>query len=142
MYKLFIDSIIPTFKAGIVFILFFLAGCATEEISEEAQAEASMLPPIQNHSTRLTDNSLPTTVKFDNFKDAKFYFDPTSLSFIGNRLFLKLSRNEKEVLYLGEIDANSIFYINIQIRLDDSELHYELFTNNDNDITQFGVVKL
>ena len=128
-------------KATIIPILLSLHGCAAEETATTAGGQAADVQ-AESTSTLLADNKLPIGLDFANFKDTRFDLDPSSLPLNGSRLFLKLSRAGNEVLYLGEIDRFLAFSIAVQIRLDDTQLFYELFTNDVSDPTQFGVVNL
>ncbi len=128
-------------KVSVIPILLSLHGCAGEETATTADGQAAEVP-AQSSSTLLIDNKLPPGVEFANFKDASFHLDPSSLLLNGSRLFLKLSRSGNEVLYLGEIDRFRTFSIAVQIRLDDTQLFYELFTDDLDDLTQFGVINL
>lgn len=120
----------------VVVILFFLSlyACGGEENADTSAAS--------EHSSRLTDNNVPAGMSFTNFKHETFSMDPSLLALSGNRLFLKLNRQEGEVLFLGEIDRYRPFSISVEVRLHDTQLHYELFTDDVNDNTQFGVISL
>ncbi len=123
-----------TWKLAVISLLLSLYACAGEETSSPATTQAG--------STLLADNKLPAELDFANFKHTTFYLDPSSLSFQGSKLFLKLSRIGNEVLYLGEIDRYLVFSIAVQIRLDDTQLFYEIFSNDVEDPGQFGVINL
>ncbi len=131
-----------TRKVAVIPILLLLYGCAAEETTPSADGQAAVNVPTASSSTLLVDNKLPAGLDFANFREANFTLDPSSLPLSGSRLFLKLSRTGNEVLYLGEIDRFLAFSIEVQVRLDDTQLFYELFTNDVNDATQFGVVEL
>jgi len=121
-------------KVAIISILLSLTACTREE--------SSTLPVTQTTSTKLVNNTISTELNFSNFKDTTFYLDPFALPFSGEKLFLKLSGENNKILFMGEIDRYRAFSIKIQIRLDDTQLYYELFTNDVSDITQFGVINL
>lgn len=130
-----------TRKVTIIPILLSLLGCAAEETATTVDGQAVDVQ-AESTGTLLADNQLPAGLDFANFKDTSFYLDPSSLALSGSRLFLKLSRTGNKVLYLGEIDRFLAFSITVQIRLDDTQLFYELFTNDVSDSTHFGVVNL
>lgn len=130
-----------TRKVTIIPILLSLLGCAAEENATTVDGQAADVQ-AESTGTLLADNQLPVGLDFANFKDTSFYLDPSSLALSGSRLFLKLSRTGNKVLYLGEIDRFLAFSITVQIRLDDTQLFYELFTNDVSDSTHFGVVNL
>jgi len=95
-----------------------------------------------NQSTLMTDNPVSQGTSFSNFKSIAFTLEPASLPISGDRLFLKLNHQNGNVIYLGEIDRYRQFSINVEIKLDETQLLYELFTNNASDDTTFGVVSL
>lgn len=119
--------------ALIVTLLLTACGASTEEKSEEV--------PIEK-STLLKKNSVPSDASFANFDTTSVSIDPSALPFVGNNLFLKLAHADGEVIYLGQIDRFSIFSIDVDIKLDTTQLNYELFTSDENDDTHFGVVTL
>lgn len=111
-----------------------LSGCG-----EEKESSATATTTELASSTRLSENTLPTGMDFSNFKDATVSIDPSALSLIGNRIFLKLSRDNNELLYLGEIDRYQVLSISVQVPLSDTKLFYEIFTDNTIDQTIFGI---
>jgi hypothetical protein len=119
---------------AIILLVLSLAGCSKEETPNA--------PVTSVHSTKLVDNPAPAEMNFANFKSKTFSIDTSLLAFSGDRLFLKLNRQQGEVLFLGEINRYRPFSMTVEIRLDDTQLHYELFTNDINDDTQVGVTFL
>lgn len=117
----------------------FLQACQGGGSSDSEQGENN---DTQLNSTRLSDNLISENTNFYNFKDTTIRFDPSSLAFSGDRLYLKINRDNEEVLYLGEIDRYLLFTVKIHTPLDESLLYYEVFTNDINDTTQFGVIEL
>lgn len=118
----------------IVSIMISIYGCGKEEKDESV--------PSSITSTKLSENSVISGLIFSNFKSTNFILDPSELYFSGDKLFLKINRDNNEVLYLGEINRFRVFSINLQVRLSDTKIHYELFTNDISDNTLTGVINL
>lgn len=121
-------------KAVVIILLLTFYGCAEEEISAA--------PTSQNTSSLLADNPLPAGTSFDNFKTKNITIDPSALALSGDRIFLKLSSQSGDILFLGEIERFRLFNLQVNLRLDEDLLNYELFTNNYNDATQYGLIIL
>jgi len=134
MKYFFPTKTIQSWKVACIIFILPLYGCGTEENTD------TPLPPEQ--STRLIDSNISTEMSFANFKNKTFSIDPAILTFSGNRIFLKLYRQGGEILFLGQINRYRPFTISVQIRLDDTQFHYELFTNDDDDTTQSGIISL
>jgi len=138
--KSYIDKLfINITKLSLIAFFVFMQGC---QQGDSAESDQEINKDTHLMSSRLSDNSISENTSFNNFKDTTIHFDPSPLAFNGDRLFLKINRDNKEVLYIGEINRYQLFRINIQIPLDDAQLYYEVFTNDINDITQFGVIEL
>lgn len=127
-------NVMQLFNLIVITLLLTLYGCAEEETSA-ALAK-------QNTSSLLADNPLPAGTSFANFRTKNFTIDPSALPFSGNRVFLKLSSQSGGVLFLGEIERFRPFNLKVHLRLDEDSLHYEIFTNDFNDATQYGVIIL
>lgn len=121
-------------KAVVITLLLTLYGCAEEEIPA--------VPTSQNTSSLLADNPMPVGTSFANFKNRNISINPSALAISGDRIFLKLSRQSGEVVFLGEIDRFSPFNLHVNLQLDDSYLNYEIFSNSSNDETLTGVISL
>ncbi|MEE8379183.1 MAG: hypothetical protein V3R49_02250 [Gammaproteobacteria bacterium] len=121
--------------AVVIFILLMMIACKKEE-------ELKVPSSTNNNSTRLIDGHAPVGASFTNFKSETFSIDPSQLPISGTRVFLKLTKPSGKVLFLGEIDRYRYFSINIDLRLDDEKLNYEIFTNDSSDETKFGTISL
>jgi len=139
MRHIFVTLAMLAWKATVILLVLSLYSCGAEGTST---MPSTVSAPAEHASFRLTDNKVPAGLNFANFKNARFSLDPSFLAFSGKRLFLKLQHQSGDLLYMGEIDRYRPFLITVVVRLDDTQLHYALFTNDDNDDTHFGVISL
>ena len=134
-------------KLTVISFILLIQGCKGGN-TEGSQANAESSQPSDESSkyiqtsTSLSNNPLSTRVGFSNYTNKTITLSPSSLEIIGDRLFLKLYRLSGDVLYLGEIDRYSDFELKVSLLLDDKFLNYELFTTDDRDETQQGVIIL
>ena len=121
-----------------ILVIATLFGC------KQGEETGSSSPSSQQNtsSSLLSDNKLPVEAVVDNFEMKTINIDPTMLPFGGNRLFLKLSLQSGEVLFLGEIDRFSPFTLQVDLLLDVSSVNYELFSDSPEDEMQTGVITL
>lgn len=116
-------------------------------------------------STRLCDNPLDASASFDNFEPTAPSIDIPGIvsaqAFVGSRIFLKISNSgdpaltpdgqpadgdqvagSQAVMFLGQVDARYTFSVPIHVPLAETEIHYEVFTDNLADATFFGEIAL
>jgi hypothetical protein len=120
---------------GTLVLISMLTSCIEEPPTNTVTHESSP-------SSLLNQNQVPSTSSFANFKAEVISIDPALIALAGSRLFLKLSDSSGEVLFLGEIDRYRLFSLPINIRLDEREIHYELFTEIPSDTIKYGVIAL
>ena len=127
-------------KIGVLmFLTVLLSGCGGGDADDKTSTTE---PALVQKSTSLISNTAPSGATFANYKSTTVSFDPSGLSFIGNRLFLKLNHHDGNVIYLGEINRFELFSIDIEVKQNISQINYETFTTDENDDTIFGVIQL
>jgi len=100
-------------------------------------------PTVLATSTALVDNPAPDNASFENFEVATLpSLSLDQHSFSGQHTFLKLSRTDGELLFLGEIDATRPYNLSVHLAPGDDRLLYEVFTESPLDKTIFGEVLL
>lgn len=125
---------IQAWRTVVISLFLSLYGCGGEEPASTT--------PTHVYSSLLTDNTVLSGSNFANFKLKKVTIDPSALPLSGSRIFLKLSRQTGDVLFLGEIERFHPFHLEVDLLLDDKSLSYELFSNDASDTTQSGVIPL
>jgi hypothetical protein len=130
------------FTHGIACLLLaLLGGCGGGDGgSQQSAGDGALLAPA---STALADNSAPAGVSFENFDVATV---PTltldQYVFSGQHIYLKLSRPDGDLLFLGEIDPTQPYDLSVHLVPGDDRLRYEVFTESPLDDTVFGEILL
>lgn len=99
-------------------------------------------------STSLSDNPLTGIVSLDNFATSNVQLTVGQIitqrlvTFSGDHTFLKLARSDGEVLFLGEVDSDQPLELLVDLPVDSSRIHYEIFTESALDDTLFGEIVL
>ena len=125
------------YRLALISLFLLMHACGTQEDTTDVTTTVNT-----NVSSLLTDNPLASAKDFNNFQNKTIAIDPSALPLSGNRLFLKLYRDNNDIIFLGEIDRFSLFSIEINILLDVESLNYEIFSNDNSDIAQFGMITL
>jgi hypothetical protein len=100
-------------------------------------------PTSLSTSTALVDNPAPKTASFENFDVATVPSLPLDqYTFSGQHTFVKLSRMDGELLFLGEVDPTRPYDLAVHLATGDDGLLYEIFTESSLDETIFGEVLL
>jgi hypothetical protein len=100
-------------------------------------------PTSLSTSTALVDNPAPATASFENFDVATVPSLPLDqYTFSGQHTFVKLSRPNGELLFLGEVDPTRPYDLAVHLATGDDRLLYEVFTESSLDETIFGEVLL
>ena len=121
---------IPRWKFFLIALLLTLSGCAEEDASTTNG----------KISTFLADNKLPVGTSFANYDSKHVSISPPAIT--GDKLFLKLSRESGETLFLGEVDRFLVFNLLVNVLLDEKLLKYEFFSNDASDQALYGEIIL
>ena len=90
-------------------------------------------------SPLLADTPQAPGMGFANFKNATLTIDPTLFELNEGPLFLKLSRGNGDILFLGRVQQHTPLSLKVDHLLDEEQLSYELFTEK---TTVFGTIAL
>ena len=119
-----------------IFLILIISSllCACNQQENELQDQQG-----DRQSSSLADTPQAPGVRFANFKNSTLTIDPTLFPADGERLFLKLSRQNAEILYIGRVQQYMPISIKVDHLLDEEQLRYELFTEKN---TVFGIITL
>lgn len=115
-----------------IFITFFVVGCGG---SDEENATSMNETPI---NSLLSTQSAPTNSQFSNFENKPFSVDPQLFNFDGNNVYLKVYDTDGNVFYLGRINKDTLFSIELVLPNNDSIVAYDIFTDSANDLSISG----
>jgi len=99
-------------------------------------------------STLLDENPLTGTSSFDNFSATGLQLTVAQIlaseqvMFAGDDTFLKLARNDGELLFLGEVNRDQLLDLLVDLPLDTRLVRYEIFSGSPLDDTLFGEIIL
>lgn len=129
------------FTRGIAgLLLALLGGCGGDGGGQQSAGDGALLEPA---STALADNSVPVGVSFENFDVATVpMLALNQYVFSGQHTYLKLSRPDGELLFLGEVDPTQPYDLSVHLAPGDDHLRYEVFTESPLDDTVFGEILL
>ena len=129
------------FTRGIAgLLLALLGGCGGGGGGQQSAGDGAFLEPA---STALADNSVPVGVSFENFDVATVpMLALNQYAFSGQHTYLKLSRPDGELLFLGEVDPTQPYDLSVHLAPGDDRLRYEVFTESPLDDTVFGEILL
>jgi len=131
---------------GFCIIFALLAGCGGGGGGTSTPRDTTTTtstPAVVATSTALVDNPAPDNVSFDNFDVATVpSLSLDQYTFSGQHTFVKLSRPDGELLFLGEVDASRPYDLSVHLAPGDDRLLYEVFTESSLDETIFGEVLL
>jgi hypothetical protein len=136
-----INPLPSRFTRGIVCLLLaLLGGCGGGGGGQQPASDGAFLEPA---STALADNSVPVGVSFENFDVATVpMLALNQYVFSGQHTYLKLSRPDGEMLFLGEVDPTQPYDLSVHLAPGDDRLRYEVFTESLFDDTVFGEILL
>ena len=121
-------------------LLALLGGCGGGGGGQQSAGDGALLEPA---STALADNSVPVGVSFENFDVATVpMLALNQYVFSGQHTYLKLSRPDGELLFLGEVDPTQPYDLSVHLAPGDDHLRYEVFTESPLDDTVFGEILL
>lgn len=99
-------------------------------------------------STLLDENPLTGRTSFDNFTvtgmqlTVAHILASEQVTFAGDDTFLKLARNDGEVLFLGEVNRDQSLDLLVDLPLGTRVVRYEIFSGSPLDNTLFGEITL
>jgi hypothetical protein len=93
-------------------------------------------------STALKDNTAATGANFANFAIATVTIPVQDVAYAGARRFVKLSRTDGAVLFIGEVAAGVPFSIKVDAPLGQRRFLYEIFSESAADAIVRGEVIL
>lgn len=125
-------------KSLLVFTLCALSACGGGQATSSGGTSASS-PPA---STALRDNPSPTPQVITSHVTRSVTIDPNAYQFVDSRLFLKLSLDSGEVVFLGEINRLSPSTLPIEVPQSLDVIKFELFTTSPSDQIVFGELSL
>lgn len=106
-----------------------------------APAPASPAAPTGN-STALKDNAPPPNANFSNFAPVRVSVPVETVAFSGARRFVKISRPDGSVVFLGEVAPGVPFSVTVDAPLGPERFLYEIFSESADDAIVRGEVTL
>lgn len=92
--------------------------------------------------TRLRDNSVSHSESFDNFTRFNIALDISKFNLVGENIFLKLSKEDSAVLFLGQVNKYQVYELTVDLPLGNSRVQYEIFTESNLDERVLGEITL
>lgn len=127
----------PGVKLLFTLLLLTLSGCGNEDTSTINSGAATNNDETLSLQAAM---SLEVGTSFENYYSKQVSISPPVIT--GDKLFLKLNRESGELLFLGEVDRFQVFYLLVNVLLDEKRLKYEFFSNDTSDQTLDGEVTL
>ena len=93
-------------------------------------------------STALKDNAPPANANFSNFTPVRVSVPVDTVAFSGTRRFVKISRPDGAVVFLGEVAPGVPFSVTVDAPLGLGRFLYEIFSESADDAIVRGEVTL
>lgn len=124
-----------------------LAGCGGGGSSggtpPAASPPPSPPPPTgSGGSPALADNSPGSKARFDNFGTRPVTVPVEQHAFSGRHVFVKVSREDGQVLFLGEVAPSLPFTVSVQLPVGSTRVDYQIFSESGTDEIVFGEIAL
>ena len=139
----------PAWAACILALSVTLAACggggggSGESASATAPPTQATPPPtIVPGSSALKDNAPGAAARYDNFSSRSVSVPVDQHPFSGRHVFVKVARDDGEVLFLGEVAPNTAFTVPVQVPVGATQLQYQIFSESLADQTVFGEITL
>lgn len=111
------------------------------------QAPSSSPPPApappsgsSSGSPALRNNAPGAAARYDSFSSRLVTVPVDRQAFSGGRVFVKVSRDDGEVLFLGEVAPSIAFTIPVQLPAGSTRVDYQIFSESGRDPIVFGEV--
>lgn len=105
-------------------------------------AQTAPPPTIVPGSAALKDNAPGTAARYDNFSSRSVSVPVDQSAFSGRHVFVKVAREDGEVLFLGEVAPGMAFAVPVQVPVGTTRLQYQIFSESLTDQTVFGEIAL
>lgn len=104
---------------------------------------AATPPPVTSGGTSaLKDNAPGTAARYDNFGTRLVVVPVEQHAFAGRRVFVRVSREDGQVLFLGEVAPAMPFNISVQLPVGAARVDYQIFSESGTDQIVFGEIPL
>jgi hypothetical protein len=118
------------------------ASAAPAGTSAVGSTASTSAPAGSGTSTALKDNSAATGANFSNFATAAVTVPVQDVAFAGARRFVKITRTDGAVLFIGEVATGVPFSITVDAPLGQRRFLYEIFSESAADAIVRGEVIL
>jgi len=110
---------------------------------QAAPPPAATPPPVNSGgSSALKDNAPGTAARYDNFGTRLVTVPVEQHAFAGRHVFVKVSREDGQVLFLGEVVPAMPFNISVQLPVGAARVDYQIFSESNADQIVFGEIPL
>jgi len=116
----------------ILVIASFIVGCGGSDDNNNTNMAEELT------SSLLSEQFAPGNAQFSNFENKSFSVDPQLFNFGGNNVYLKVYDMDGNVFYLGRINKDALFSIELVLPNNDSIVAYDIFTDSANDLSISG----
>lgn len=100
-------------------------------------------PPSGGGTTSaLKDNAPGAGARYGSFATRTVTVPVEQHAFAGRRVFVKVSREDGQVLFLGEVAPSMPFAVNVQVPVGATHLDYQIFSESGTDQIVFGEIPL
>jgi hypothetical protein len=117
-------------------------GGSDSPTSAAPPTQATPPPTIVPGSAALKDNAPGTAARYDNFSSRSVSVPVDQYAFSGAHVFVKVAREDGEVLFLGEVAPGMAFAVPVQVPVGATQLQYQIFSESLADQTVFGEITL
>lgn len=118
-------------------------GGGSGDAPQVAPPPAAAPPPVTSGASfALKDNAPGAAARFDNFGTHLVTIPVDRHAFAGRRVFVKVSREDGQVLFLGEVAPALPFTVSVQVPVGVTRVDYQIFSESGTDEIVFGEIAL